>query len=286
MGTLHRLLRVSIATMLIFLAFKADARTVGGCRFDPATEKFSGSIAEQLTCLLRKVRPRGSGSDRQEIPVWLVQHAGGSISITPGQVRDYLRAENIRPEDLGGQIVAGDVPNLQYFVIHDTSWPELTGVTAFPSNINESTFSGNNLNMWSSLATRVHLIISRDGRSRTLQDWSANRARPATKIEQNGFAPLARRVFAHVENVQPRIKPAGSWGWVAPQPGFGPAQEQRLAVSYIVASLRAGRWLIPAYHFNIDQGIPDGHDDPQNADLAGWVARIEAIVERMSQNPK
>jgi hypothetical protein len=46
-GTLHRLLRVSIATMLIFLAFKADARTVGGCGFDPATEKFSGSIAEQ-----------------------------------------------------------------------------------------------------------------------------------------------------------------------------------------------------------------------------------------------
>lgn len=284
MSILHYWLRVSIAALLISLASGADARTFGGCRFDVAMEQFAGLVAEQLTCLLRKVRLRGSGSDRQEIPVWLLQHAGGSISISPDQVMNYLRAENIRAEDLGGPIVTGDVPTLRYFVIHDTSSPELTGVTAFPSNINEQTFSGNNLNMWSSLASRVHLIISRDGRSRTLQDWGANRAKPATKIEQNGYAPRARRVFAHVENIQPRIKPAGSWGWIAPQPGLGPAQEQRLALSYIVASLRAGRWLIPAYHFNIDQGIPDGHDDPQNADLGGWVARIESIVELMGQN--
>lgn len=73
------------------------------------------------------------------------------------------------------------------------------------------------------------------------------------------------------------MNPDNSFFWKAPTPGFSDAQEKRLALAYIVASVRAGRWLIPAYHFNVDNGIPDGHDDPQNTDLAAWVAKIEAI---------
>jgi hypothetical protein len=114
-------------------------------------------------------------------------------------------------------------------------------------------------------------------------DWKSPRTKPATKLEQTNLAGGARKLFAHVENVQPRIKPAGSWAWIAPEPGFSPAQEKRLALAYVVASLRAGRWLIPAYHFNIDQGLPDVHDDPQNADLGRWVGVVEAVVAEIAK---
>jgi hypothetical protein len=61
-------------------------------------------------------------------------------------------------------------------------------------------------------------------------------------------------------------------------------QEQRLALAYIVASVRAGRWLIPAYHFNIDQGLPNVHDDPQNVELKSWVEQIAMIAAEMGAN--
>ena len=39
---------------------------------------------------------------------------------------------------------------------------------------------------------------------------------------------------------------------------------------YVLASARAGTWMIPAFHANIDRGIPDAHDDPQNFNLAAF----------------
>jgi hypothetical protein len=33
------------------------------------------------------------------------------------------------------------------------------------------------------------------------------------------------------------------------------------------------------YHCAIDAGIPDGHDDPQNFDLAFWVGRLEELLK-------
>jgi hypothetical protein len=43
--------------------------------------------------------------------------------------------------------------------------------------------------------------------------------------------------------------------------------------------------MIPAYQFNIDEGVPEVHDDPQQADLASGVpkvATIEAEIRSMS----
>ena len=60
-------------------------------------------------------------------------------------------------------------------------------------------------------------------------------------------------------------------------PGFTAAQYDRLALLYILASVRGGRWLIPGFHAVIDSGIPDAHDDPQNFDMAAWEA---ALVRR------
>lgn len=172
-------------------------------------------------------------------------------------------------------------------MIHDTSWPEEPG-ERFPANIDERGYSGNDLvNGFAGVRRKVNLIIARDGHSRRLILWGEPSREAATKIETQSRAPDAKAIFAHVENVQPRLKPAGSgFYWKAPPQGLATAQERRLALAYIVASVHAGRWLIPAYHFNIDQGIPNGHDDPQNMDLASWFGHVQAFQREIAEMPQ
>ena len=255
------------------------ATTIGGCNFDPDTRSFAGNVEQQSICLLRKVKPKGSGATSQSVPMWLLQRMDHPITLTAAQVQAYLDRNGISSADVGGAVAMGDTPARRYFVIHDTSWPELPDAPRFPTDIDLPGHPSNRLTGWDGISKKVNLIISRDGRSRTFLDWSAARTSSATKLEVRSNA--SRVAFVHVENIQVRMKPPGSWAWRAPEPGLGNAQEQRLALAYVVASLRAGRWLIPAYHFNIDQGLPDGHDDPQNADLASWVARIQSIEKEM-----
>ena len=65
----------------------------------------------------------------------------------------------------------------------------------------------------------------------------------------------------------------------APTPGFSDIQYDRLALIYTIASVRAGRWLIPAFHIAIDSGIRGGHDDPQNFEIAAFAGSLERLVE-------
>ena len=105
----------------------------------------------------------------------------------------------------------------------------------------------------------------------------------ATKLERN-LGEAVRGRFLHVENVQPRREdPSGPPrnDRIGPEPGFTAAQYRTLALLYVLASVRAGTWLIPAFHANIDRGIPNAHDDPQHFDLgvfdrelARWVGRL------------
>jgi hypothetical protein len=91
----------------------------------------------------------------------------------------------------------------------------------------------------------------------------------------------AKGLFLHVELVQPRRRdPRGGPGndALAPTPGFTPAQYGTLALLYVVASVRAGRWLVPAFHATLDEGIPDAHDDPQRFDLARFDAAVGDLV--------
>lgn len=283
---------MKVSTLAVLLAVNlipltaAGAAEYGTCKFNSATLRFAGSVEQTVGCLLKKVRERGSGADAKPIPDWLLQRVVRPVGFTPKQLAAYLTREHIDVAALSGTLTLGDTPHVRYFVIHDTSSPETeTASTTFPPNINEASWPGNGLGGWAGVARKVNLIISRDGRSRALQPWGTARTSPATKLEQTNFVPAARRVFVHVENIQPRLKSPGSWGWRAPMPGFGPAQEKRLALAYMVASLRAGRWLIPAYHFNIDAGLStDAHDDPQHADLASWVTQLDALESDVLAN--
>lgn len=278
MNSRKPLLAISALASLAALT-PAHAAEYGPCKFNSVTLRFAGTVEQTAACLLRKVRELGSGADAQPIPDWLLQRMAKPVSFTAAQLDAYLARVQIARDELTDRSALGDAPSIRYFVIHDTSSPETaTTDTSFPTTINDASWPGNSLNGWTGVARKVNLIVSRDGRSRLFQPWGTPRPSPATKLEQTNFVPAARGVFVHVENIQPRLKPPGSWGWRAPVPGFGPAQEKRLALAYMVASLHAGRWLIPAYHFNIDQGLSaNGHDDPQHADLATWVAELAAL---------
>jgi hypothetical protein len=70
----------------------------------------------------------------------------------------------------------------------------------------------------------------------------------------------------------------------SPNPAFTPAQYDRLALLYVIASVRSQHWLIPAYHAALDADIPNGHDDPLNFDPESFAESIEAVVKGL-QSP-
>ncbi len=274
---------VLVAAMPFFFPGGGHAKTIGGCKFNTATHQFKGTLQEQATCLLRTVKPKGAGATVQPIPDWLNTHIGEPVSFTKAGLEKYLSEHDIAASDLASAFNPGDAADVRYFVIHDTSYPEEPKANGFPSNIDSPDYAGNKLSIWAgSTAKRVNLIVTRDGSSKVFRDWGAARPLAATKLELGSYSKPSKKYFVHVENVQPRLKPTHSFAWIAPDPGFSDKQEERLALAYVVASFRSGKWLVPAYHFNIDEGLPNGHDDPQNTDLASWigkVAQIEASIE-------
>ena len=54
-----------------------------------------------------------------------------------------------------------------------------------------------------------------------------------------------------------------------------------LALAYIVASYRARRWLIPAFHAGVDAGYAGAHDDPKGFSLARWSERLGLWLRRL-----
>ena len=92
----------------------------------------------------------------------------------------------------------------------------------------------------------------------------------ATKAESCVLQTAGRGHYLHHELVEPRRSdPRGPIGndILAPAPplqSITDAQFDPLALAYAAASLRAGHWLIPAFHAAIDEGLENGHDDPQS----------------------
>ena len=101
----------------------------------------------------------------------------------------------------------------------------------------------------------------------------------------------AKAASSHVENIQPREHdpdhhdpdPEKQNDRIAPNPGFAKPQIARLALVYVAASVRKGTWLVPGFHAAIDDGIPGGHDDPQNFVLAEWACQIHGILVELKK---
>jgi len=255
----------------------------GHCGFDKTKLAFSGTAAEQALCLLTPVLKWGKLGQRQPaLPPALAAHVGRSDVVPLPALTRYVTQQGVAAGNLAAPVSrarggAGNAPLARYFVIHDTSSPWL-GNAPFPADI-DTAQSINRLGGFLGANAVAHFFINRSGMVAMGHDFSVPWR--ATKFESKTIGLPAKGLFLHVENVQPRRRdPSGGAAndAVAPVPGLTARQYDRLALLYIVASTRAGQWLIPAYHTVLDHGISDGHDDPQNFDLAAFDAAIAAHI--------
>jgi hypothetical protein len=178
-----------------------------------------------------------------------------------------------------------DAPQARYMVIHDTSAPNF-GRRPFPINLDEHR-GINNLGRFRCVDgwEPAHVIINRGGAvmlgHEFSEPWRAMRFERATR-----FGTDLKGLFLHVELVQPRRSQPGRGrnnDAQAPTPGFSDIQYDRLALIYTIASVRAERWLIPAFHIAIDSGIRGGHDDPQNFEVEAFAGSLQRLMARLER---
>lgn len=270
----------------LLLALSSPLLAQAPCPFDSSKALYAGTRGEQARCLLRQVKRQGVvGQIQLGTDDPLVKMLDGAFDLRIGQVATYLEQQRIGSAAVGGDLVeiktGPSRPSMEYFVIHDVSSPNYH-LDPFPSTINQAEWSWNSLDKWKN-NQNAHLFIARTGESAGPFDLSTPWR--ATKFEGKMGTGVRGR-FVHIELVQPRRSSdaAGKNDALAPEPGFTEFQLRRLALVYVVASVRAGHWLVPAFHAVIDTGIPDGHDDPQNFDLSLWskqVLEITAAIRRL-----
>jgi hypothetical protein len=270
-------------------------KNMGLCQFDPAKLSFAGSAVEQTKCLLNPVQPVGRlGPPLKELPSVLADHVGQRTGLPDRpRLRAWL-AERGLSDPLGdslSQNIAYARDNdlksrpATYFVIHDTSSPNY-GSASWPRNLDEDARL-NNLNRYvcANDIERAHVFINRGGAILLAHDFSVPWR--ATKFEMaTNFDGALKGLFLHVELVQPRRRhPRYGRGndFLAPDPGFSRAQYDALALVYAVASVRAGFWLIPAFHSVLDEGISNKHDDPQNFALADFAGSLSALLDSLEK---
>ena len=260
-----------IAVVIALLAAATPA-TAGQCAFDRESLSFAGSAREQATCLLRHVAI-GGRAEAQAVPSAVLNRVGTVFVPRRSRLKAVVRA--LAPEsarDLLGHLIRplsrteAALP-AAYFVIHDTSTPYL-GEAAFPVDLDGNP-QVNDFAPYRSAEPVAHVFVNRRGEVMIGHDFGESWR--ATKLESRIVGVPARGRFVHVELLQPRRRnpananPANDR--IAPDPGFGEGQYRTLVAAYLVASARGHQWLVPAFHANIDEEIPDAHDDPQHFDL-------------------
>jgi hypothetical protein len=265
-------------------------RTMGRCEFNSETLSFSGTPAQQAMCLMRGMdATRNLGPRLEGLPPGLARRIG-EISDLPSreELSAYLSkldlewdlAMNLWQPISRAHDNDPDAPIAKYFVIHDTSGPNY-GHRAFPDDINVNP-KLNNLKTFacSDEWGKAHVVINRMGDSLVNHDFSIPWRE--TKFEQAAeFGGALKGLFVHIEMIQPRRAGAGRGDGHSPDPAFTPAQYDRLALLYTIVSVRAGHWLIPAFHAALDADIRNGHDDPLNFKVDSFADSIDRLVEQL-----
>ena len=270
--------RRAAAAAVLLVAGTAGAATVGSCRFDVAARRFAGTPVEQAQCLLRTVAKWGKVSATPAVlPESLAAVIGEPVGFSREGLRMRLAAAGLDEAAVGGSL---DKPvSARYFVIHDTSAPWLGNAVAFPP---DDAPALNALTQYKKPDAAAHVFVNRIGQTLLGHDF----AEPwrATKLESKVIGAPARGLFVHVELLQPRRRDsAGSPknDALAPTPGFTPVQYERLSLLYAAASVRAGIWLVPAFHASIDEGLANAHDDPQNFVLTDFAVALARLLQAL-----
>jgi hypothetical protein len=266
----------------------------GLCNFNFETLSYAGSPAEQADCLLTPVKRGGFlGEKRATMPPFFVSHVGLALEL-PDKAE---LAKLLNERGLGDMAASLDQPVSRgndndpkaraatYFVIHDTSTPNY-GALPWPVSIDTDP-KINNLKRYAcdNDIERAHTFINRQGAVLFAHDFSVPWR--ATKFEMAAnFDGKLKGLFLHNELIQPRRRATefrGNNDYEAPDPGFSSAQYETLALVYAAASVRAGFWMVPAFHSVIDEKIPNKHDDPQNFRLEDFAAALDGVRERLKQ---
>jgi hypothetical protein len=262
----------------------AEAVVLGKCKFNTQTMTFAGSPVEQASCLLRKVKVVGNVDAQPAIlPQALSGFIGQHVDISKDKLKQFIASQGLDEVGLGGGLGKSlshgnnndpNAPVARYFVIHDTSTPNFKN-DPFPADINTSNYVNSFSVYKSSTNAAAHIFLNRRGEIYVGHDFGTPWR--ATKLERK-IGQLSKGLFIHIENIQPRRAHPNQADGNAPVPGFSPQQYDRLALIYVVASFRAGAGLIPAFHADIDQGLSDGHDDPQNFSLEDFDTALSLVL--------
>lgn len=268
-------------------------KSMGACAFDPETLSFAGTPVDQAMCLMRGMdATRNLAPPLDGLPPALADRIGRSTGLPSRQALTGFFAQQNLDSDFAGHLSEPvsrgydndpDAPLARYFVIHDTSGPTF-GRHGFPDNINDESASFNNLKNfacddgWG----KAHIVVNRVGDMIVDHDFAIPWRE--TKFEQAAeFGGALKGLFLHTELIQPRRRGRGGDGH-SPDPAFTAVQYDRLALLYTVASVRAGQWLIPAFHAAIDADIPNGHDDPLNFDIASFANSLDRLVAQLQRS--
>lgn len=268
-------------------------KDMGPCGFDLGALSFAGDAKQQAMCLLRSVdQTRNLGPPLQSLPEGLASRIGETAGLPSRELLSrFLSAQNLE-WDFAAYLWqplsrARDndptAPQARYFVIHDTSGPNYHHHD-FPSDLDGDPIINNLAHFHCSDNWEpAHVIVNREGEMLLGHDFSAPwRATKFERAEQ--FNGALKGLFVHIELVQPRRNDAAihrSNDAEPPAPAFSAAQYERLALLYIIASVRAGIWLTPAFHAAIDAHIPNGHDDPRGFDLVAFALGIDTVMEQV-----
>jgi hypothetical protein len=283
--TMHKTILLSLIT------FHSYGQSVLVDRFDREKCQFMADKIEQAKFLLRPVLPLGiiGKQNLAKLPVFLDNALSGKTALpSVDSLKNYCKKNGIDVEHLGGNLdesIATNSKNVKakYLVIHDTSSPEIAG-GKFSDEIDSPAWVYNQpQKVYQKKDTNkvlAHAFIGRTGIS--YSQIGFKKAWRATKFEKLLGADLAKGLFIHIELVQPRTNgDKATFFYAAPSPGFTELQYKRLALMYLCASVRAKEWMIPTYHCVLDEGFPDGHDDPQNFSLDEFCKQIEKLVEKL-----
>jgi hypothetical protein len=266
---------------------------MGPCAFDLDKLSFFGDPAMQAACLLRPLdRSRNIAQALAQVPAVLAERVGRATGLPS---REALLTLLVKL-GLADEFAAGlwqpvshardndpEAPAARYFVIHDTSGPNF-GSRAFPADIDASPKINNLRLFWCADGwAKAHVVVNRQGGMMVGHDFAVPWRE--TKLERApDFAGALKGLFLHVELIQPRRRAPGFGrrnDAQAPTPGFTAAQYDRLALLYVIVSVRAGNWMVPAFHAPIDSGIRGGHDDPQNFDLQSFAGSLEELMRAL-----
>jgi hypothetical protein len=271
---------------------KVFLKNMGKCDFNLDSLEYRGTPVEQAKCLMRGLdQTRNLGPPPQSLPDALASRIGRDTGLPSREILSaYLSNQGF------GDFAANlwhpvsraldnnpEAPAARYFVIHDTSGPNY-GHRSFPDDV-DSTARFNNLKNYYCADGwgKAHVVINRSGDMIVDHDFATPWRE--TKFERAvDFVGTLKGLFLHVEMIQPR-RSAPGYGRHndsrPPSPSFTTAQYDRLALLYTIGSVRAGHWLIPAFHAAIDAGVRNGHDDPRGFDVESFANSLTLLIEKL-----